>query len=242
MCDTCGYHHVKKMVLSIAEPNLRSELLASYSNTVIKHKCQNDICEAQKYKCDRSCCLNPCVPCIYNTKRHLVHHLGRFHQPPIPKLDTISVATTVPMALEFPDACFHSVHPPCRNQLLFDDRSPNVTPPPHVFESVSLEKHLRNCKTYGYYGAVCRLVCRAAFQDKNAVEEDVPNPWLMAIEWAMIVISDWSNRCWWRYHWKISRNRGTSTVCPTGSSQCPSPSRQPARHNYNHCSGWEAIS
>ena len=171
MCDTCGSLYVKKLVLSTAEPNLRSPLLANFSDTVLKHKCQNGVCGVEWYECDHSCNLNPRLPCTYTTKLRLVRHLSRFHQPPLPK--------QAPMALEPPNIRPHVVHHPCGN-VDQSEQQHHATPQPHVFESVSLEKHLRNCKIHGYYGAVSRLVCRAAYQDKNAMEADVASPWLMA--------------------------------------------------------------
>ena len=54
------------------------------------------------------------------------------------------------MALEPPDDHFYVVHHPCNN---FDNsKQYNVTPQPHVFESVSLEKHLHNCKIHATMG------------------------------------------------------------------------------------------
>jgi hypothetical protein len=59
-----------------------------------------------------------------------------------------------------------------------------VQPPalniPQEFSSLSLNSHLHNCKTYGYYRAVTLLICRAAYQTKNANDDDVPSPWLAA--------------------------------------------------------------
>ena len=181
MCDICGSQFVKKLLLSMAEPDLRSSLLRIFSNNVLKNQCQNGDCGAEWYECDRSCCLNPSLPCTYTTKIRLTRHLSRFHQPPAPIQATIFNTVEIPARIECPDVRFHVVNHPCHNFDNFEQNSVhNLNPPTHVFESVSLEKHLRNCKIHGYYGAVSRLVCRAAYQDKNAMEVDVASPWLMA--------------------------------------------------------------
>ena len=175
MCDLCGFRYTEQIILSLAERDLRSPLLARFSNHVTKHRCLDGICGLTWYQCDRSCCVNTRFQCVYTTRGKLSRHLGQFHKLPPPQsprslpertvLPNRNTTTSVEM---HPNLVAHS-HPLLLKPII----------PHHRFESVSLNEHLYNCQTHGYYSAVSRLVCRAAYQEKKAHHEKVPSAWMM---------------------------------------------------------------
>ena len=173
MCDSCGFRYTEKKRLSVAERDIRSPLLLSFSDLVTKHRCLNGTCRTTWYECDRSCCLSSRFPCIYTTRGKLVRHLGQLHKAPPPQAAPVLVNTntSVGIADPFPQITTQTTTIP--HVRLY----PSITP--HRFESESLNEHLHNCKTHGYYVAVSRLVCRAAYQEKTLHYEKIPSAWLM---------------------------------------------------------------
>lgn len=193
-CSKCGSSNLVGKTLAIIHTNK-----GSFSESVVEYICQSGSCGNIWFACDGSC--SAIQKRNYGQKRFVrktnaVRHLKTFHAHALidmgePTLSTPNNLTDDLMETEIPEQQNDSIDIDDTHALSNILSYNEVVE--QTFENYHLHEYLQLVKSNGYYPAVSRLVCRAAFSCKDtgkrmADSGRIPTAWvLLFLNIALIV-------------------------------------------------------